>query len=477
MIGNVQNSIRIAFASAFLVPVLSTPALAVYVSGSGFGQALIYPYYTVQSAQGNVFNTYVSIVNADIQPKALRVRLREGRNGREVASFNLFLEARAAWAAAIVPSAGGAQLLANDPACIAPAITGGALNLSTASFAGANADGMGAGIERLREGYIEVIEMASFPLGALPSCDALRANQTGTLQAPRGYLYGMETLINVQSGLDFTENAVALANLATAPYFRPPNDPYPDFDATEIGKVAAFQRNDKFYRIAMPTGLAAVEAAMVVGFINNEIVLDAPTASDTDWIVTMPTRRFHTAAQPSPWFTAANGPGGVIRMHGNLRSRDGTVATLVFECFFLCPPDNYQVDVHAPWAATVLGFHATSRAPSQSRLSAAAGVSGALGALNGWILDLPMDPGGGALELTFGSSAFASVDLNAVTTRLGDGAVANEAIHLSGLPVVGFMVRTFRNGTLVCAGGNCQGNYGGSSQHRYRRVVDPQNPY
>jgi hypothetical protein len=66
--------------------------------------------------------------------------------------------------------------------------------------------------------------------------------------------------------------------------------------------------------------------------------------------------------------------------------------------------------------------------------------------------------------------------LSASTTRLGDGAVASEAIQLTGLPAVGFMVRTFRNGTLTCADGKCQGNYGGSSQHRLRRIVDPANP-
>jgi hypothetical protein len=42
-----------------------------------------------------------------------------------------------------------------------------------------------------------------------------------------------------------------------------------------------------------------------------------------------------------------------------------------------------------------------------------------------------------------------------------------------GLPVVGFMVRTFRNGTLACAGApSCQGNYGGAFPHRTIRTID-----
>lgn len=474
-----KKSLRAKLATALLATLLPAPALAAFVSGTGFGQALIYPYYTVQSVGGNAFNTYVSIVNGDTNAKALRVRVREGRNGREVAGFNLFLAAHSGWAAALVPSAGGAQLLTVDPACTAPAFTGGGPNLSPASFTGFNADGMGTGIDRLREGYIEVLEMASFPDGTLPPCDNLRASQTGTLAAPRGYLYGSGTLINVQSGLDFAENAMALGNLATAAYFRPPDDPYPDFDAAEIGRVGIFTRNDKLYRITMPSGVAAVEAAMVVAFLNNEVVLEAATASDTDWIVTMPTRRFHTPARPSPWFTATINTDGAIRMHGKLRSRSGTVAELVWQCGFLCPSRTFEADIRVPWAASVLGFHPTSSTANSSPLAASAGVTGALGSLNGWNVNLPMDPGGGALRLGFyarSGSTFASVDLNASSTRFGDGAVLNETIQLTGLPAVGFMVRTFRNGTLTCSGESCQGNYGGSSQHRTRRVVDTANP-
>ena len=38
-------------------------AQAIYHDPNGTGQALVYPYYTVQSASGNAFNTYISVVN------------------------------------------------------------------------------------------------------------------------------------------------------------------------------------------------------------------------------------------------------------------------------------------------------------------------------------------------------------------------------------------------------------------------------
>jgi hypothetical protein len=465
-------------AGAIIAFLLSLPAFGVYVSGSGLGQALIYPYFTTQSVEGNAFNTYFTIANGHSQPKALRVRLREGRNGREIANFNLFLPAGGIWAGAIAPYEEGAQLVTIDPACTEPSflfdLGKGFFALSTDAFTGARDDNLGTGRDRLREGYIEVLEMASFESATLPSCENLRAGNTGALAAPQGYAYGMLTLINVMNGMDFTENAVALANLASAPYFRRASDPYPDFTANEVDRVAAFTRNDKLYRIAMPSSVAAVEAAMVAQRIDNELVLDSATASATDWVLTMPTKRLHRASASSPWFAAGLNDAGVATMDGTLTTRSGSVATLLTPgCGFPCPA--YNMDIRAPWAASVLGFRAAGGSVFPS---GTAGTTGALGSRNGWNVSLPMAPGGAALELHFFNSqgsGFASAPLSASTLRIGDGAVGTEQIQLTGLPVIGFMARTFRNGTLNCSSGSCQGNYGGSSAHRLRRVIDPQN--
>ena len=41
-------------------------AEAVYLNPNGTGQVLVYPYYTVQSADGASWNTYLSVVNTTI---------------------------------------------------------------------------------------------------------------------------------------------------------------------------------------------------------------------------------------------------------------------------------------------------------------------------------------------------------------------------------------------------------------------------
>ena len=49
-------------------------AEAVYLNPNGTGQVLVYPYYTVQSAGGNAWNTYLSVVNTTSRAKAARQR-------------------------------------------------------------------------------------------------------------------------------------------------------------------------------------------------------------------------------------------------------------------------------------------------------------------------------------------------------------------------------------------------------------------
>jgi hypothetical protein len=39
--------------------------------------------------------------------------------------------------------------------------------------------------------------------------------------------------------------------------------------------------------------------------------------------------------------------------------------------------------------------------------------------------------------------------------------------------MLGFSARIFRNGTLRCDAGACQGNYGGAFPFKYRRSITP----
>ncbi len=126
-------------------------ANAVYINGDGLGQALVYPYYTVRAGT----NTLLSVVNTTDNPKAVKI---EGKNSQEVPDFNLFLSPKDVWTAAVVnvePETVGTDytvmpavaLVTSDPDC------SNAETLVTAAVPMTKLD-------RIREGYVELIEMA-----------------------------------------------------------------------------------------------------------------------------------------------------------------------------------------------------------------------------------------------------------------------------------------------------------------------------
>ncbi len=447
---------------------------AVYLDPEGLGQALIFPYYTVRSAAGNPFNTYVSVINHEATTKALRVRFREGKNGREVAAFNLFLSPFDAWTGSLVPTADGAKVITTDHSCTNPPFSGSGglreLVFSGASYSGANADGMGEGGDRLREGYLEVIEMATLSgVGAnavthgdsgIPQNCAVVQNVSfvPAVEPPTGGVSGSATLINVTNGMDFTYNAEALVELTTQPFYRNYTDPYPDWNAAEVTPLSYFSSEGKLYRFAWTRGVDAVSSVLMRSTVENEFLLDAATRSETAWILTFPTRRFYASATAfAPPFTAPAQSNGICEQfaltgHGR-EEQTQTVAATDFSA---------GVPHSACWAASVLTMRRNDS--TVQRIDSANSLP-----------TFPPSFPNGWMTLTFNAGTGQNPGLRSLPnswSRDLDGANFEPGIYeLHGLPVVGFMARTFENGTLSCGATACQGNYGGSFPHRVRRSV------
>jgi len=79
-------------AIAIAVGAVASLAEGVMLNPRGTGEVLLYPYYTVNHQQ-----TLVSVVNAAAHAKALKVRFREGWDGRSVADFDLYLGPHDTW--------------------------------------------------------------------------------------------------------------------------------------------------------------------------------------------------------------------------------------------------------------------------------------------------------------------------------------------------------------------------------------------
>ena len=482
-------SIAAAFAAAH-------EAHAVRLDADGLGQALIFPYYSVQTAGGSALDTYLSVVNHGSDAKAIRVRFREGRMGAEVADFNLFLSPNDVWTAALVPTADGTRLLTVDHSCTEPAFAQAAsgspatLDFNGFAYSGGHEDGAGSGLDRTREGYVEMIEMATLTgtaalavthtaAGAPANCAAIQGPLAISVGAPSGALSGGLTLINVANGMEFSTNAVALADLATRPFFRASSDPYPDWNAAEIDPVSAVVANGAVYRSVWSRPVDAVSAVLMRSVWEGEYAINAVTASLTDIVLAFPTRRFYVTpttfsapfSSPAQWsadcltlpLTAVKGE--VIATNFHNRESQGPVN----------PGIDYPEKPPQPPPPEICATTAVIPVSNGGSYAPAAPSAGALGSRTGGFM-------GGVLQVRsifqdgwfrFSPTTTAPLTSAASSTRLDarTGAITSSAQSYLGLPVVGFVVRTMTNGMLTCTGGQCQGNYGGAFPLKFERSI------
>jgi hypothetical protein len=483
-----RNSLLGAIASLLLAA--PPGAGAVYLNPDGQGQALIYPYYSVQGVNGNPLNTYITLSNHTNDSKVARVRFREGRNAVEVLSFDVYLGQNDTWTAAVVPASADpsapAKLITADLSCTNPPIPAGGVVFNNFLYTSPGDDGAGTGLERTREGYVEVIEMArvtgftaaSIGHGSNTNC----ANAQGSLPSlfldtPSGGLSGTLTVINVANGMDFSVNADALAELSTRSLYRPLSDSQAvDFNAPEIDPVSHVIANGFYYRSVWSRPVDAVSAVFMRSAWMGEVVLDSATQSRTDVVSVFPTRRSYVTtasaaapfSRPFAWFPQCG------LQTGGAAGEPMTMTIANRESAVLIPPpaDFPEPPARPPTticpAVAVVSIANSAVSPSdRSRALGSANL-----AIGGMVL-LPSTFQNGWLSLEGGTLLPLSSLESSTRVQLSTGGVIAGRHSYRGLPVTGFSVRTFENGTLSCNGAACQGNYGSAFPLTYRRNITP----
>lgn len=462
-------------------------AHAVYLDPNGQGQALIYPYYSVQG--GN--NTYVSVVNTDsANVKVVKVRFREGRNSREVLDFNLYLSPNDVWTGAVIPAdsasaTSGGRLITADVSCTNPAIPSTGIDFRNYLYSGANDDGAGQGLDRSREGYVEMIEMGTLNpavapgnaavhgASGAPTCTGLTGQTVpavaAAILAPTGGLNGTGTLINVNNGQDSGYNANALSNLtAAAIYFDIGNDT-PNFgNADPVSVVVSGNRTYLSNWAATPLGrFSAVSSTIAHLNVYNEYVLDTGTKSNTDWVLTFPTKSAYvtTAGATTPFTNKFTASGACELMTFTFFNREERSVTPAGADFSPLPPGAAPSSLC--WESTVVSIrNGTTHMPTGS-------TSGVLSSVNTTSITVTSGFQNGWANMQFTGTNATTTGLAAVsgtTTNILTAATSATAPVFLGLPVVGFMVRSFNNGTLA---GNIQANYGSAFEHKYRQSITP----
>jgi len=454
-------------------------AQAVNLNPDGLGQVLIYPYYTVRSdAAGNAYNSLLSVVNTTASVKAVKVRFLEGKNSREVLDFNLYLSPKDVWAAAISATADGAALTSPDKSCTLPLAVSQGQTIAFRNGAYAGIDGGGSTLDRTREGYAEIIEMSTYAdnstthtnvthvSGVPPGCSK-QTDALGDSEAlpPTGGLIGGITLINVNAGTDFTADAVAIDNFSVAKLYTGAGKDTPNLESASPPISVVVANNQVFQSAWTPSTGEAVSAVLMHDQIMNEYVLDAVTKSGTDWVVTMPTKRFFvgigTGAPDELFqsnFSKNDSTGSCDDVSPTIYDREENTTSTPLD---FSPQPTAGVNSLC-FEANVITFQSASVLGSVNTETITPPASFEHGWLN--LGFLPSTVSGATHKLI----NFGGTQVAALGAAFGAPATATYV----GLPVVGFAVQSFVNGAISVNGVNTLSNYGGNFVQKGTRLIE-----
>ena len=329
-------ALAIALGATFVMPSVQ----AVNIAEDGIGEVLLFPYYTVR----NGFDTNINITNTTDSTVAFKIRFREGENSRDARDFNVVLSPRDVWngTVTLAPDGQVARFVTGDKSCTAPLLpiaVGNdrfAVDFTDLDYTGLNNDFGSQGLDRTKEGYIEIIAMGSAPPGAetdpdlfngipynakhdsdgIPrDCAAVRQafNPLGSLAAtqatflePINSLKGTASLIDVASGKGLTMEPTVLANFYNPAFIDGAGAPgnnlmtfpasvEPDLSQTSPSIAQIHSPNEVgFSPVGFFPGTGdAVSAVLSRNSVINQFSVNPGNNALTDWVVTFPTKKFY----------------------------------------------------------------------------------------------------------------------------------------------------------------------------------------
>lgn len=483
----------VASASALLA---AGSANAVYVNNDGLGQALIYPYYTTRA--GNT--TLLSVVNTTDQAKAVKVRILDGKNTAEVLDFNLFLSPKDVWTAAItqpkdangVEIPGAAQISTNDESCTNPVVKGRAVAFRNFQFVEDKDATALQALDRTREGYVEILEMATIPTDSSLGKDVIHVNGkpkcsltndtsvastavSSTLRAPSGGLFGSESIVNFNSGYSTSVDATALDGwFADAAVRITPSGSLNPNIGNGGSKVAVVNSGGNVYVSSFTTSLDAVSATMMHSNVMGEYAFTSSGSFGTDWVLTMPTKReyvfYGNTSQNGglgPFENAWDGQTGLSCDLVSLSSTDREeYKGVTLDDFSPKPPGTPGNSLC--YEANVIGFGAAAGATASTVLGSKNFV-GITPIQNAGVSPVPEGKEGGWLDLQFDTSvaagrklgASAGSTINTATTNITPIAQVHTYV---GLPVIGFAVSHYKAGQAA--------SFDASTGLRFKRTIN-----
>ena len=343
-------------------------ATALEQSEGGAGHILVVPYFTSQNDNMSVFH----VVNTDtVNGKALKVRFRGAANSDDILDFTVFLSPGDVWTGSVQANAQGSTFMTNDKSCTLPDIRGQQVQFVTDRLKS------GADAAQTKEGYIEILNMADIsgantksamytatkhvngvaPCTAAALDDTLTINPTNATSVAAAAAMGFDTpsgkltadwyILNVNQTTTFSGAATAIAAtggngrgnfvlfpqdettsaagssnvksltadpLLQANIVKPVNFDFPDLSTPYLAATANPEAQ-----------ASALTKAVANTGVSNQFALDTLIAAKTDWVLSMPTRRYSVGADYTK-----DAKDATYRVFNVGVSADGTVAGRYF---------------------------------------------------------------------------------------------------------------------------------------------------
>lgn len=329
----------------------ATAATVLEPTVTGVGHILVVPYFTTQGTNATLLN----LVNTDqVNGKAVKLRFRGASNSDDIFDISIFLSPGDMWTANVSANGELSALTTSDKSCTLPS----AADIASQGGLFKTGRVLGASAAQTREGYVEILNMADIPpvagagtlytaikhvAGVAPCTAATMDAQAADLVVaagannpvtrgyswPTGGLMANWTIVNLADKASFSGEAVAIrANVAAGGaagagnlVFFPQTSDNPSYatSATAVtgftadpllqtAGFAALVANYDFPDLSTPyvTGAAvsnvetaaqanALAAALSTTSVTNEYLTGTVADFATDWVFSMPTRRYAVA--------------------------------------------------------------------------------------------------------------------------------------------------------------------------------------
>jgi len=424
-----------------------------YRSDSGYGGAVIVPFWTTNGAQDSL----LTISNDAERPTAVRINLLDD-TGALMMALGIYLDRDDQWTAALTTIGEQAGLVSADASCVVledgTGQSGNGVDVSLLATLPATA------------GSMEILEMASAALETLPAlsgqwpdCSALASrfdegglwadDPNSMLGAPADRISASLSILRVGEGTMSTIPGTALAGFSDVALHAPPSKHEPDLsNATDLGSGNGTVRSRVCFEIGCRVDpwtdpLEAVAAVLATISLRADFAVSPEVLGKTDLVIHRPLERYESEAGlfiDGPVSLELRDRNGVSLLpeDGGLRlSENQVMQVLGFE------PDALFLDPPAVQPSPVLAFPALPEFSLNAMIDE--GLDGGTAEVR---FETPIDP--------------------------GTGLIAPDGFRYAGEPVIAFGVQQFTNGTIDVGGPQpVLSNYRGTIAPRIERRLDP----